>query len=161
MDLLHHHRSSSDQERLKGRLKIIAVSVLGIVVVPLAYRKLIMATTDLGKLFGWIIGASKSPISSAVAPLVFGLLGAVILASVSKVMLSAVECNARKFFGALATAWLAAHLTTCFVFNCWEGISAGEKVRARDQASLAIGGVEGVAFDVHRQFDQLGPGEHR
>jgi hypothetical protein len=41
---------------------------------------------DVGYLFGWIIGASKSEISSVVAPLVFGLLGTAIFASFRKLI---------------------------------------------------------------------------
>lgn len=60
-----------------GKLSIYAVLLL----VFARYTK--FATEDVAFQFGWIIGASKSPISATVAPLVFGLLGAAVLATVS------------------------------------------------------------------------------
>lgn len=55
----------------------------------IGYHFALCAVVDIGDLFGWIIGASKSPIAATVAPLVFGLLGSVVFASVYKVAVSA------------------------------------------------------------------------
>ncbi|WP_417739669.1 hypothetical protein [Rosistilla oblonga] len=55
----------------------------------IGYRFALCAVIDTGRLFGWLIGASKSPIASSVAPLVFGLLGSAVIATIFKLATAA------------------------------------------------------------------------
>lgn len=99
------------------------------------------AVQDVGYLFGWIIGASKSEISAVVAPLVFGLLGTAIFASFGRLIspgekLVEAVCNGGTFKQAAASFvfkfalvfWLLV-LTGHFVEHARRGIHFGSAVK--------------------------------
>jgi uncharacterized membrane protein len=75
------------------------------------------AAKQVGYLFGWIVGASKSPIAPAVAPLVFGLL-ALIGAH------AALSRTAKRRSSLYQTAF-AAVIVSVFCFWCYRGIQWG------------------------------------
>jgi hypothetical protein len=109
------------------------------------------AVEDIAVLFGWIIGASNSPISAAVAPLIFGLLATVVIVSVRQVFTSlelytelrslrsmvgvsdeilkrASREASQKIIVKLILGCLLMHVTVCFVFHCRYGIFEGTRV---------------------------------
>lgn len=125
--------------------KKIAIWAGAILVIGIAGNEFIKvsshAVQDVGYLFGWIIGASKSEIASVVAPLVFGLLGTVIFASFKKLIAPGeklVEAFSKGenlkhaaysfVFQVVVVFWLLA-LTGHFIEHARRGISKGSAIR--------------------------------
>jgi len=117
---------------------------LGIVL----YDRITIAVENIGYLFGWLIGASKSPVAGTVAPLVFGLLGAVVFASIAAVFATLrmdpkSPPSFRNTLVSLLAALAIAHFASWFVYQSKVGITEGARVHEaalKDQARRRLSG---------------------
>lgn len=117
------------------------------------YFSLHIAVQDIGFLFGWLIGASKSPTVASVAPVIFGLLGVVVFASIAAILGTASrvvgdrrqdgEPRTRRAILVLILNLLAvyviSHYASWFIYHASLGIDRGTEVREealQEQASL-------------------------
>lgn len=94
--------------------------------VALAAWKVDTAIEAVGYRFGFLIGASLSPISATIAPLVFGLVATILFASIAQVF------RARSLMSVaialVATAYLAYNVDQ-FIFWARKGTDYGSEVR--------------------------------
>ncbi len=91
----------------------------------------LQAATEVGYLFGFIVGASVSPIAVSVAPLVFGLLGAIGIAGGA---LSKPDEWSSKRLALLSVTAIGVAL---FCYNCQVGIDTGIDRRMGPFPSMA------------------------
>lgn len=136
------------------RIKWLSLPLLLIVF----YRCLRIAIQDIGNLFGWMIGASESPITAATAPLIFGLLAATVFASIWRivggatvfqhvmslkaiagfpdhVIKRATQESKRNLLISIAGAILVLHCASWFVYHCRIGIHHGGLARSKTVAT--------------------------
>ncbi len=92
------------------------------------FAAMYLAVSMVGRMFGWLVGASESPITAVAAPLVFGLLGA-----------TGIAAGAGSDWRNLWTVGRA--VVVClgvWVFCCyyWSGLSHGVKMRVHPYESM-------------------------
>jgi hypothetical protein len=88
-----------------------------------------LATSKVGFLLGWLIGASRSPLAVGIAPLIFGLLAVL-----------GVRAGLKNEFATLGAIWRAlfvALLITVFCYYCSNGILWGNISRLEPYHDMA------------------------